>query len=186
MASHLSHALLALLDRRKATATSLAIEIGVHQTTVSRACSGERVAAESLRSLCTRQHDPRDGLDLLLAHLRDEVERAGRHQGEISIAADDREPDSDIRLLEEQAREDDELRAILHDLAQLVRSMRRKLTYQQTSGLLAVAEDDVQTLAAAAGAAATRQGKAAALSPGGQTPRAPRGAQRKKRAARKV
>lgn len=127
MTSHLSHALLALIDRRGSSATALAAIAGIHQVTVSRACAGERLSVDSLRALCTKQLNPRDGLDLLLAHLRDEVERAGRHQTEVNISADTTTHEDDIRLLETQARDDSELRAILHDLAELVRSMQRKL-----------------------------------------------------------
>lgn len=145
MTSHLSHALLALIDRHKSSATALAAIAGIHQVTVSRACSGERLSVESLKALCTKQPNPRDGLELLLAHLRDEVDRAGRHQTEVKIDADTATPDSDIRLLEAQAREDKELRAILHDLAQLVRAMHRKLAarpYATEHGRdLAAAED---------------------------------------------
>lgn len=126
-ASHLSHALLALFDRRGYTATSVGKDCGIHQVTVSRACAGERLSVDSLRALCTRQVHPRDGLDLLLAHLRDEVERGGRSQTEVAITASDHDTADDILLLEEQARDDAELSAIIHDLAEMVRAVRRKL-----------------------------------------------------------
>lgn len=146
MTSHLSQALLALFGRRSTSATRLGQECGIHQTTVSRACAGERLSVESLKALCTRQKHPRDGLELLLAHLRDEVDRAGRSQLEVEIQAGEHDPADDILLLEEQAREDPELSAILHDLAQMVRAMRRKLaTHGQTphaaAPLQMVAED---------------------------------------------
>lgn len=127
MTSHLSSALLALIHRRGSSASRLGAECGIHQTTVSRACAGERLSIESLKALCTRQADPRDGLLLLLAHLRDEVDRAGRSQTELEITSCDHDPADDILLFEEEMREDDDLRAIVHDLAQMVRAVRRKL-----------------------------------------------------------
>lgn len=131
--THLSQALLALIDRRAHTATSLAKACGVHQVTVSRACAGERLSVESLKALCTRQTVASDGLELLLAHLRDEVERAGRSQTELDIAANGHAATDDILLLEEQARDDKELSAILHDLADMVRTFRRKLAEQSNT-----------------------------------------------------
>lgn len=139
--SHLAHALLALFDRRGFTGTAVAKDCGLSQVTVSRACTGERLAVESLKALCTRQKHPRDGLELLLAHLRDEVDRAGRSQLEVEIQAGEHDPADDILLLEEQAREDPELSAILHDLAQMVRAMRRKLATQRDAYPLMAAED---------------------------------------------
>jgi len=131
--THLSQALLALIDRRAHTATSLAKACGVHQVTVSRACAGERLSVESLKARCTRQTVASDGLELLLAHLRDEVERAGRSQTELDIAANGHAATDDILLLEEQARDDKELSAILHDLADMVRAFRRKLAEQNNT-----------------------------------------------------
>jgi hypothetical protein len=149
MNSHLSHALLALIDRRKTSASRLGQACGIHQTTVSRACAGERLSVESLRALCTRQQHPRDGLALLLAHLRDEVERAGRSQTEVAITADTHDVADDILTLEEQARTDSHLAAILHDLAKMVIAIRDKeraqrITYPTTNpdeSHLAAAED---------------------------------------------
>jgi hypothetical protein len=143
--THLSHALLALIDRRNTTATALGSEVGLHQVTVSRACAGERLSVDSLRALCTHQPDSRDGLELLLAHLRDEVERAGRLQTEVSITAEGKDATSDIRLLEEQARTDPELNAILHDLAQLVRNIRRKYPVQLADAPLAAEDQAIPT-----------------------------------------
>lgn len=63
---------------------------------------------------------------LLLAHLRDEIDRAGRSQLEVLIEAGALNAEDDIALLEAQSRHDVELKAIIHDLAQLVRAIQRK------------------------------------------------------------
>lgn len=140
--THLSHALLALRDRRETTISALAARAQVAQGSLSRLMSeGRRPDVETLRALCTLQADPRDGLELLLAHLRDEVDRSGRHQTEVRIEADNHVPSDDIRLLEEQSRTDKELRAILHDFAELVRAIRRKYPERQADSDLTAAED---------------------------------------------
>jgi transcriptional regulator with XRE-family HTH domain len=146
MQTNLAHALLALRDRRDLTLSAIAETSGLDQGSLSKLIGrARRPDVDTLCALCTKQPNPRDGLDLLLAHLRDEVERAGRHQTEVKISADTTTHEDDIRLLETQARDDSELRAILHDLAELVRSMQRKLaarSYPTDHGLtLHVAEE---------------------------------------------
>ena len=91
---------------------------------------------------------------MLLAHLRDEVERAGRSQTEIEVKANGVDSADDILLLEDQARNDKELGAILHDLAEMVRAFRRKLAAANLEPVaeLMVAEDQAPY---AAGSAAT-------------------------------
>jgi len=127
--THLAHTLLALRDRHSTTLSAIAASSGLDQGALSKLIGhGRRPDVATLRALCAAQPDARDGLALLLAHLRDEVDRAGRSQTEVRISGETTEPASDIRLLEEQARHDEELRAILHDLAQLVRAVRRKLS----------------------------------------------------------
>lgn len=143
--SHLSHALNALVSRRGTTLTELADQAGLSQGTLSRLASrDQRPDMPSLRAICTQIPELSDGLDLLLAHLRDEVERAGRLQTEVTIMADGQDTPDDIRLLVEQCQSDDEMRAILHDLAQLVRAIRRKnssiLYPEHSSSALKVAE----------------------------------------------
>jgi transposase-like protein len=126
MSTHLSQIIVAQLATSKRTGAALAREIGIHQTTVSRACAGERVSVESLRALCSKQVDQQAGLDCLIGHLHDEVERSGRSQTEVSIHLLEVAQMGDIQLLEEQARNDEELRNILRDLASMVRKIRAK------------------------------------------------------------
>src|SRR5690606_10637922 len=97
--------------------------------------AARRPDPETLKSLCTKLPDASDGLHLLVAHLRDEIGRAGRRQSEIAIEASD--VDDDIRLLLDEAAIDDDIRTLLHDLATLVRKQRR-------SDYLAAAEDPTE------------------------------------------
>lgn len=138
--THLSHALLALAASDSARA--LAERCQISPSTLSKLISSDRrIDVDTLHKLCSIETDSRGGLELLLAHLRDEVDRGGRLQTEVSITADDSTHDDDIRLLAAESPSDPELRAVLHDLAQLIRSARaREKTYQQVSLELVVAE----------------------------------------------
>ena len=126
--THLSQALLALLNARGITITQLAGEVGIHQTTLSRLCAGtaDRPKIPSLRALCTQQQASTQGLQLLLAHLRDEVDRSGRLPTDVQISAQGEPPDDWLHLLVDQSRTDNELREILQALAELVRAVRRR------------------------------------------------------------
>ena len=124
--THLSHALLAATSDTSVRA--LATECGISPSTLSRLISDDRrVDEETLRKLCHANPREAAGLRLLIAHLRDEIERAGRKQTEIKISTPGASADDDdILLLQEDIRTDRNLRAIIHDLAQMARAIRRK------------------------------------------------------------
>lgn len=149
--THLSHALLGLLTRRAISAKQLADETGLTQSTISRACSSrhQRLDVPSLRALCTSQPDPRDSLEILLAHLRDEVERAGRTIAEVAISATGRTPDDDIAVLAAEMRDgNEELIALIRDMAQLARAIRRREYPERAEGRALRAADDPPTAGA--------------------------------------
>ena len=101
MHSHLSQSINALVSTRGITLAELASNIGLSQSALSKLAGySRRPDAQSLKALCTQLPEARDGIDLLTAHLRDEIERAGRLQSEINIVADKREAPVDIRLIE--------------------------------------------------------------------------------------
>jgi len=130
--SHLGRAVLHICEIRQTTAQKIARHAGLHHTMLSRAGNGGRLEAKSLRALCTSQPDARDGVELLLGHLRDEIERSGVGLSEIKISADDRVLEGDIRQLAEEAKVDAQLREVLRQLAVLVRMrpLPRPLTRQ--------------------------------------------------------
>jgi hypothetical protein len=97
----------------------------VAQSTISRLVAGDRPAVDTLIAMKEQWANDRATLGLLVAHLRDEIERAGRSQAEIEVTVN-RLADDDIHVLAESAREDADLAAIIHDLAQLARRMRDK------------------------------------------------------------
>lgn len=123
--NHVGSALQYLATARKTTYARLAENTGVSPSTLSGTLRGSRLEPQNLRALCTRLPVPADGLDILIAHLRDEIDRAGRLQTEIRIDADTHDHEEDIRLLARECQRDRELAAILHDLATLVRRHRR-------------------------------------------------------------
>jgi transcriptional regulator with XRE-family HTH domain len=141
--THLGKALGAL--SRDRSLRSIAAAAGIAPSTITRLTTGARPDIITLRTLCTTQQDPRDGLDLLLAHLRDEVERSGRLQTEVRISGDDRPVEDDLRLLVEEAHRDEELRGLLVQLAGFIRSHPIPLIYPEPlAKLLAVAEPSVK------------------------------------------
>lgn len=124
---YITHALQSVLTQRGLSTEGLAELCGVAQSTISRTMHGRRVHTDTLRALCTQLPEDADGLDILIAHLRDEIDRAGRLQTEIRIEADAHDHEEDIRLLASESQVDADLRAILHDLARLVRRGRIRL-----------------------------------------------------------
>lgn len=125
MTSHLSQALVAFLSGTRQSGTAFASKIGVHQTTISRITAGERPAVDTLRGMCTRWPDSRATLGLLVAHLRDEIDRAGRTQAEVDITAAEVE-DDDIHLLARESTKDPELAGLLRQMAELIRAHRAR------------------------------------------------------------
>lgn len=123
--NHLGSALQYIATARNQAMRAISDATGVAPSTLSRVIQGVRLEPQNLRALCTRLPVPADGLDILIAHLRDEIDRAGRLQTEIRIDADTHDHEEDIRLLARECQRDRELAAILHDLATLVRRHRR-------------------------------------------------------------
>jgi transcriptional regulator with XRE-family HTH domain len=117
--SHLGKAIHVLCKTRRKTAREIAQSAGLHHTMLSRSANGSRLEAKSLRALCTSQPPP-DGLTLLLGHLRDEIERAGGNAFNIQISVDGRELEDEIRQLAEIAKNNAQLRDVLHHLSLLV------------------------------------------------------------------
>jgi transcriptional regulator with XRE-family HTH domain len=153
MPSHLSQALLAYIAREKISGSSLARLVGLDQSTISRACSGQRLAPDTLKALGTSLGRPRDEKLLILAHLHDEIERAGRRPEEFEISSDEGILDTDFSLLVSQAARDPDLAAIIEDLAKMTRSyMRKSGNYHQpdTSPNLIAAEPFPSTSAISA------------------------------------
>lgn len=106
---------------------AIAAMCAISPSTLSKLISTDRrIDEKTLRKLCDRKNKFEGSLHVLLAHLRDEIDRAGRSQLEVKITSQVMDADDDIALLESHSRDDIELKAIIHDLAQLVRSIQRK------------------------------------------------------------
>ena len=126
--TQLSQELLVAADESSLLAIAGACDLA--PSTLSSLVNKRRRADEAtLRALCTRTPGP-TGLRLLLAHLHDEVERSGRNEHEVTITARGRKAQDDLSVLaDELAAGGDQaeaLRAVLHDLAELTRSYRRR------------------------------------------------------------
>lgn len=159
--SYFGRAVSALCSLRNTTASAIAAQAGLSHVNLSRACNGTRMEAKTLRAIVTGQPDRRDGLDLLIGHLRDEIDRAGVTEHEVTISADGRLVEADFRLLAEEAARDPQLAALLRDMAALVRA--RPLQAQETQPLAA---DDPATYGGAAAAEARATIEALTRTPG--------------------
>jgi transcriptional regulator with XRE-family HTH domain len=118
--TYLSKQLLGLMAREKITQVQFAALSGLSQSTFSQILGrGDRPRAATLKVLCTSLPNPGDGLDILIAHLRDEVDRSGRLQSEVAIDVDGRVLPDTVRILAEEASKDPELRGLLEQMANM-------------------------------------------------------------------
>lgn len=146
--SHVGRAVQFIAGARKTTGTQIGANGGVSQVVISRASNGSRLETRTLKALCNSQPEKRDNLEILIGHLRDEIERAGHATSEIEIVADVSRIDDDLRVLIEESKHDEQLRGMLSQLASFVRTHplpEPSSTYPQFTQdeNLAAAEDSV-------------------------------------------
>jgi transcriptional regulator with XRE-family HTH domain len=145
--SHLGRAVAFISTQRGTTQSQIAANAGLSQVLLSRACSGTRPEAKTLRALCTCQPDPRDNVDLLVAHLLDEVERAGHSTHEVHITAAQARLDDDLRLLLEEATHDEQLATLLRKLASFARTHPLRAEPATAQGLYTTPEEPMLMVA---------------------------------------
>jgi len=113
----------------KLTQRDLAPTLGLSQSVLSTYLSGTRYPDDSgIHALCSRWPDKYAGLRILIAHLHDRIKVAGR-TGEVTVEADHKRPvradvEADLETLRAEAyRPDyDDVRHLIHDLAELIRN----------------------------------------------------------------
>lgn len=111
------------------TQSLLAQTINVPTSEMTRIMQGKRPNDATFRALCNCWPDRETGLDILRAHLEDEIERAGRSVSEVSIGVGEPLPDG-VVALEHNLRKiqlairngDQDLIALIGDLARGVGS----------------------------------------------------------------
>ena len=133
----------------KRTQRDLAPHVGIRQNVLSTYISGTRYPDDAgLRALCTRWPDPRAGIRILLAHLQDRINTAGR-PGEITVSPVDKEArpvraevEADIATLRAEAYRQNyaDVRRLLHDLAELIRNSQAVATTSTMAAAEAPAE----------------------------------------------
>ena len=127
-ATHITMMIRAILARENKPESWLAAETGVPQPTLNR-LTQHRISPDTLRALCTRAPG-NYGLEILLAHLRDEIDRSGRLQSEVKTEANDDVAD-DYTLILKESQHNGYLHAMLHDMAELIRRHQRELKKNQ-------------------------------------------------------
>lgn len=122
--THAVRTFLALLDVEKINQLAFAQRCSISHSTISRFVQGRDPTPELLAHLCTKWNDPKHGLELLRAHLVDEIERSGRGIAEVQIALkagpSDAALDRALEILVQQSQQDLELRGTLIHLAGMV------------------------------------------------------------------
>jgi transcriptional regulator with XRE-family HTH domain len=124
--TYLGNSLLYHLGKHEWTQAALAERAAVTQSSLSRLISArQRPETSTLRALCTCWPDPGSNLRVLIEHLRDEMVRGG-HRGEGELEFRPHAPgaaalERDLALVCETASLDDDVAALLHDLAVLLR-----------------------------------------------------------------
>ena len=118
---YLGRTLSALLNMAGKTQAELADAIGVRRPTVTALINdGTRPHPNNLGAICSWWSDPNHGTECLIAHLRDEISRAGMKQTMVSIQPTVTIPANTIEALKDAYARDATLRALLDDLAALV------------------------------------------------------------------
>jgi transcriptional regulator with XRE-family HTH domain len=117
---HLGAALSNLISIKKTNQIKVAEKSGVSQPAINRIIQGARPTPETLK-LITNAWEKKDGIALLIEHLRDEIERSGQLNDEINITPRDGDDYNTLAdTLISAARIDHDVRALLIDLANLI------------------------------------------------------------------
>jgi hypothetical protein len=122
--THITATIRAILERENKPESWLATLVGISAPTINR-LTQHRVSPESLKALCTKTPSAY-GLEILIAHLRDEIDRSGRLQTEIKIDAAATSAD-DFTLLAIEAQTNPDLADVLHSMASMIRTAQAKL-----------------------------------------------------------
>jgi len=138
--THITTTLRAIIARSGKTDRWLAQVTGVSAPTLGR-LDKHRVSPETLQALCTKIPNPAEGLELLIAHLRDEIDRAGRLQSEVTIEAVGEASSDDVALFLHEAQTNEHLRGIITDFAAAIRRKHAWEQAQRTEALSYVVED---------------------------------------------
>lgn len=122
------HAALRLAGQTRTTQRELALRHHVLPCTVTRLLKGQRPTPENLRGLTHHWLRTADGIEVLCAHLRDEVARARVPEDEVDIAPANAPADGDLDVrqaiteLRRLARTSEQTRNLLLDLAIVLRA----------------------------------------------------------------
>jgi transcriptional regulator with XRE-family HTH domain len=123
------HAVLRQIGRMRITQQDYAVRAGIEPATITRLIHGMRPTESVLRKLVHSWEADRDALDVLCAHLRDEIARAQVGESRISVetpeASGDTSINDDLAVLRRGARDDNELRGLLRNLAVVVGASMR-------------------------------------------------------------
>ena len=148
MQTYLGRSINYALNRISITQQQLADRSNLLQPTIARIISkGIRATPESLNAL-THCWDPITNMRICVAHLRDEIERMGHDNTLIDMkikgtSATNGEED-DIEVIKSHIADDQNLAALIHDLALLIKSADRGCKYKAEELENSLVADNVQ------------------------------------------
>lgn len=109
-------AFLSALTRRGLTQTHIAAKIGLHASTLSFFVQGRRPSAEMLRAVCGAWENQMDAVEIICAHLHDEIERSGLPQSAIRVEPAGAEYNAAVQRLAQLAQNNPTVAQLLADL----------------------------------------------------------------------
>lgn len=122
--THFSKAIMALSGKYDTAVARLAKRAGICRSTLSRTLQGARPHSNTLKGMCSQMVEPIDGTDLLLAHLHDEVKRAGNVSMELELMITNYRISEKVRVL---VIAPEESRALLKTIDPKIKLRARKL-----------------------------------------------------------
>jgi len=121
-----AHEIMRRINARQGTQREFARISGLDPATLTRLIHGLRPTEDVLRRVVAAWPARADGIAILCAHLRDEIARAGAQESEIHVAPTrdtaDQTLTSIVHELRRYASRDESVRALLEDLAVVLRA----------------------------------------------------------------
>lgn len=133
MQTNFARAVFRAIDEKNVTQAALAKRSGLTQPTIARIIGqNRRPDVSTLRALCNCWDDTACELGLLCEHLRDEICRAGKLEGDIVLHPKEQPRnghqalDADLDLIRSEAVEHEDMKGLLADMANIIRRHRSR------------------------------------------------------------
>ena len=133
MQTNFARAIARKLNEEKMTQADLARLSSLGQSTIARLTNeNRRPDIDTLKALCGCWSDANSELGLLCEHLRDEIHRAGKLDGEITLRPTGQPQknngriDENLDLIRSEALDHDDMESLIEDVATIIRRNRSR------------------------------------------------------------